>query len=170
MEIDQIETGVKVSNPAYDINEESEKSKTPAQPHTDINTRQQTQQPTEQLALDHSFRFGWGRISGDWLQLFNKPRFFLLCSSFAVAASGFVRGGIFLGSITSIERQFGYKSSEVATFGLAYEAAVGALSVFLGYFGNLHKPRCIALSLVVMAGEYTVFCKKLMIVINPPVS
>ena len=61
--------------------------------------------------------------------------------------------GITYGAITSIERQFGYTSSEVAMFTLSYETAVGIVSVFLGYFGNIHKPRCIALSLIVLAGK-----------------
>ena len=138
------ETDVKVSNPARTLYT--------VQLHKDY-LRQQTQQPTEQLSLDNSLRFGWGRISGDWLQRFNKPIYFLICSSFAVAAAGFVLFGIFSAAITSIERQFGYKSSEVAMFALTYELAVGILSVVLGYIGNIHKPRCIALSLIVMTGE-----------------
>ena len=37
-------------------------------------------------------------------------------------------------------------------FTLAYEVAVGLMSVVLGYFGGIHKPRCIAVSLVILAG------------------
>ena len=152
MGIDPVKTEVEISNPAYDISEEDEKSKTPVQLHIDY-TRQQTQQPAEQLALDHSLRFGWGRISGEWLQRFNKPLYFLLCAAFAVFSEGFVVVGIAFGAITSIERQFGYTSSEVAMFTLAYEVAVGVVGVFLGYLGNIHRPRCISLSLIVMAGK-----------------
>ena len=146
MEIDPINKYLEISNPAYYISEEQ-------QPLTQPHIQQQTE------PLDNNFRFGWGRISGERLQRFNKPLYFLISSAFAVFCEGFVVVGISHGAITSIERQFGYTSSEVAMFTLASEATIGVVSVFLGYFGNIHKPRCIALSLIVMAGESCNFKK-----------
>ena len=96
MRIDPLKTEVElkaISNPAFDLTEEDEKPKNPAEFHIDYQLQPHTQphtqpQPTEQLLLDHNFRFGWGRICGGSLQRFNKPLYFLMCSAFAVASQG----------------------------------------------------------------------------------
>ena len=95
--------------------------------------------------------FGWKCRSFQMCNIFNK----LACFLFFLCLSGIAQGLIVTGSthivLTSIEKQFGLKSSEVALFGTAYNTAYGICCVFVGYLGHSHKPRCLGWGMLLMA-------------------
>ena len=111
----------------------------------------QSSDTNSNLLLSTNLRFGWKCISSPQLQLFNKPLFFLVCACLAGIAEGLVMTGISFSVLTSIEKQFGYTSSEVAFFLTTYEIAYGICGVFVGYIGHTHKPKCIGLGLLVLS-------------------
>lgn len=103
-----------------------------------------------EVLYNPTLRFGWKCLSPKFFQLINRPAFFLFFLCFGGIAQGFVVTGIAFTVLTSIEKQFGLKSSEVALFGTAYDTAYGVCCIFVGYIGHAHKPRCIGWGLVVM--------------------
>ena len=103
------------------------------------------------LLQESSLVLGWKCLTFQMCHIFNQPACFL----FFLCLSGIAQGLIVTGSthivLTSIERQFGLKSSEVALFGTAYNTAYGICCVFVGYMGHSHKPRCLGWGMLLMA-------------------
>ena len=67
-----------------------------------------------------------------------------------VIAQGLTVSGISLASLTGIEKQFRFKSSEVALFITVYDTAYGICCLFIGYIGTYHKPRYLGFGLMIM--------------------
>jgi len=115
----------------------------------------------ENLPKDDSFedvttpyknsKYGWSFLTNKFLQRFNKPIYFLIVLCLAGIAQGLVVTGVSFTVITSIEKQFGLKSTEVGLFGTIYDIAYGSCCVFVGYIGHKHKPRWLGFGLLLMA-------------------
>lgn len=98
-----------------------------------------------------NYRYGWLWLDSKFLQRFNKPVYFLVTMVLAGITQGLVVTGVGFTVITSIEKQFGFKSTEVGLFGTAYDTAYGICCVFVGYIGHVHKPRWLGFGLLLMA-------------------
>lgn len=103
------------------------------------------------LFQNFNLLYGWKCISGKILQMFNKPIYFLIVLCMASAAQGLIRSGITFTVLTSIERQFGFKSSELAFFSVIYDITYGICTMFVGYIGHKHKPRYIGWGILLIA-------------------
>lgn len=103
------------------------------------------------------FKYGWGLVTSKFLQKFNKPIFFLLVLCSAGLAQGLLITGVSFTVITSIEKQFGLKSTEAGLFGTVYDIAFGVCCLFAGYLGHKHKPRFIGLGLLLLSIGAIVF-------------
>ena len=95
-------------------------------------------------------QYGWKCFNTKRLQILNCPLYFLICMCVAGISQGLVVTGVSFTVLTSIERQFGLKSTEVALFGTAYDVAYGVCCVFVGYIGHVHKPRWLGWGILFM--------------------
>ncbi|XP_002169449.1 solute carrier organic anion transporter family member 4C1 isoform X1 [Hydra vulgaris] len=97
-------------------------------------------------------KYGWGRYSGKYFQALNKPSFLIAALCICSFSQGLVVTGITFTTITSIEKQFGLKSTESGLLlSVTYDAAYGICCLFVSYIGHNHKPRFIGLGMLVMA-------------------
>lgn len=108
-------------------------------------------QPSIEDIPKSDFKYGWGLITSEFLQKFNKPIFFLLVLCLAGLAQGLLITGVSFTVITSIEKQFGLKSTEAGLFGTVYDIAFGVCCLFAGYVGHKHKPRFIGWGLLLLS-------------------
>ncbi|XP_047145428.1 solute carrier organic anion transporter family member 4C1 [Hydra vulgaris] len=98
------------------------------------------------------YKYGWGRFSGSSLQKLNKPSFLIVVLCICSLSQGLVITGVTFTAITSIEKQYGLKSTESGLLlSVTYDAAYGICCLFVSYIGHNHKPRFIAAGMLVMA-------------------
>ena len=120
--------------------------------HNNKNNSDNTHKDNSSTTSFHnpSYRYGWGKLTPNILQCFNKPVWFLVFLCLAGVAQGLVVTGVAFTILTSIEKQFGFSSSHVALFGTVYDTAYGIFCVFVGYVGHRHKPRFLGYGLIIM--------------------
>ena len=97
-------------------------------------------------------KYGWGKFSGKSLQVLNKPSFLISVLCICSLSQGLVITGVTFTAITSVEKQFGLKSTESALLlSVTYDAAYGICCIFVSYIGHTHKPRFLGLGMLMMA-------------------
>ena len=97
------------------------------------------------------YRYGWKCFPNKAIQRFNKPIYFLVVMTFCVIFQGLAVSGVSLTIITSIERHFGFTSTEVGLFITGYDIGYGIFCICVGYCGHKHKPRWISIGVFVLA-------------------
>lgn len=134
-------------NPAYRSDSpEDDRTRSSGQKTKNVNSSS-----SPDLFLNTLYLYGWGKITPKWLQCLNKPLFFIICLSIIGVAQGLVVTGVAFTILTSIEKQFGMTSAQVALFGTSYDVAYGIFCAIVGYIGHKHKPRWLGIGLVIMA-------------------
>ena len=104
-----------------------------------------------------TYKYGFLGYQPDCLQLFNRPAYFLFISSLVTFNFGFVSTGLNNTMLTSIEKRYGLKSTQIALFSAFQHLAAGLLATFVCYFGNRHRPVTIAIGCVFSAvGFFTI--------------
>ena len=102
-------------------------------------------------------KYGFFGYQPDCLQLLNRPAFFLFTASMVTFNFGFVSTGLNNTMLTSIEKRYGLKSTQIALFSMCQHLAAGLLATFVCYFGNRHRPVTIAIGCVFSAvGFFTI--------------
>ena len=90
-------------------------------------------------------RYGWFSYRPVFLQSLNHPWFFLVCVCWLTFGQGFICNGLNNVLLTSIERRFGFTSTQVALFSTLFNTTVGIFSSLVCYIGHRHRPRALAL-------------------------
>lgn len=116
-----------------------------------LGTNETTNGDKETKKKEKEFTYGCFFIRSKCMQkIFNRPLFFVLMLCLGAFTQGFVVTGITFSSITSLEKQFGLKSTEPGLYSTSYDAAYGICCLFVGYFGHVHKPKWIGLGMILM--------------------
>ncbi|KAL4228990.1 Solute carrier organic anion transporter [Mactra antiquata] len=107
-------------------------------------------------------RCGYGNCRPKSLQKFNNPRMMLFIMSTYVFIQGFIVNGIFNVIISTLERRFHLRSTQMGLAASSYDFSAAIFGVLFSYLGSgRHKPRwltmssvCMVLGSVVMASPH----------------
>ena len=95
-------------------------------------------------------RYGWLSYCPRWLQHINRPLYFVFWVCVLVTLQGGLSTGVSNVVLTTIERRYGFKSTEVALFNTFFHIAAGVWGPFAAYIGHRHRPRMLALTTVLL--------------------
>ena len=120
-------------------------------------------------ASTHNFTTscGWFSFRPKWLQIMNKPWYFLIAVSLAAFFQGAMSNGFVNVSLTTIERRFGLTSKLVGMIPLS-SAIGGTLSVIpISYIGGrVSQTRTLGLSIFIIAVGAVLMCLPHFITLN----
>ena len=100
------------------------------------------------------FKYGFLGFHPRCLQLLNRPAFFLFVVSMVTFNFGFVSTGLNNTMLTSIEKRYGLKSTQIAMFSMCQHLVAGLIATFVCYFGHRHRPITIAIGCVLSAAGF----------------
>ena len=103
--------------------------------------RQQQQHPEENDVEDGSLSCGWRALRPKILQRFATARWFLAFQCWLVLAQGMIVSGFAGVVISSLEKRFSLKTSEVGAVNACYDIASATMAVIVSYYGHHHKPK-----------------------------
>jgi sodium-independent organic anion transporter len=90
-------------------------------------------------------RLGVGRWSPDWLQRFATPGGFVFAVSLFTVVQSMVNSGLFPVIVSSIERRFGFSSTQAGVILSSYDMVSAVLVVLVTHFAHsAHRPRWLA--------------------------
>lgn len=100
---------------------------------------------------DGTQRYGWGCFKPDCLQFMNRPAVFVISLCMVVFGQGLACTGINNTMITSIEKRYGFKTTEIGIFSTTFHTSVGFFVSIVCYFGHSHRPRTLGLACLSIA-------------------
>lgn len=106
---------------------------------------------TNQTQSPKTIRYGWGCFKPDCLQFMNRPSVFVISLCIVVFGQGLSCTGINNTMITSIEKQYGFKTTEIGIFSTMFHASAGFFVSIVCYFGHSHRPRTLGLACLSIA-------------------
>lgn len=102
--------------------------------------------------------YGWLQIRPRWLQFLNTPKWFLFFLSQYFFTQSIVVNGIFPGSISTIEKRFGFTSYMSGMLASSYDVAALVVTPLISYLGGSRKkPVFCAWGLFTMGVGFFVF-------------
>ena len=94
--------------------------------------------------------YGWLGYRPTHLQSCLSPRWILLNCCLLIFTQAFVVTGISGVVVTSIEKRFFLRSSQIGVIFAFYEVGSIIFTALFSYFGNNHKPKCLGLGALVL--------------------
>ena len=94
----------------------------------------------EVSVIETQRRYGWRSFRPDCLQFLNRPVFFLVSLCLIVFGQGLACTGINNTMITSIEKRYGFKTTQIGIFSTLFHTSVGTFVSIVCYFGHRHRP------------------------------
>lgn len=95
-------------------------------------------------------KYGWGKWRPNSLQCLNRPVAFLACICACAFGQGMICTGMSNTFLTSIEKRYGYKSTQIGLFSTFYHVVPALLSTLVCYIGHRHRPFTIALGFITL--------------------
>ncbi|XP_078360965.1 solute carrier organic anion transporter family member 4A1-like [Oculina patagonica] len=86
-----------------------------------------------------SLSYGWLRFRPTWLQFLNTPKWFLFFLSQYFFTQSIVVNGVYPGSISTIEKRFGFSSYMMGMVTSSYDIAAMILTPLISYIGGSRK-------------------------------
>jgi len=83
--------------------------------------------------------YGWLRFRPTWLQFLNTPKWFLFFLSQYFFTQSIVVNGVFPGSISTIEKRFGFSSYMMGMVTSSYDVAAMIVTPLISYLGGSRK-------------------------------
>jgi len=83
--------------------------------------------------------YGWLRFRPTWLQFLNTPKWFLFFLSQYFFTQSIVVNGVYPGSISTIEKRFGFSSYMMGMVTSSYDVAAMILTPLISYIGGSRK-------------------------------
>lgn len=117
----------------------------------DTNRTSITSKVASPTTTDDTRRYGWGCFKPDCLQFMNRPLVFMISLCIVVFGQGLSCTGINNTMITSIEKRYGFKTTEIGIFSTTFHASVGFFVSIVCYFGHSHRPRTLGLACLSIA-------------------
>ena len=118
-----------------------------------MDTKQTPKTPTTSTIDDDTDtrRYGWGCFKPDCLQFMNRPSVYLISLCIVVFGQGLACTGINNTMITSIEKRYGFKTTEIGIFSTTFHASAGFFVSIVCYFGHSHRPRALGMACLSIA-------------------
>lgn len=88
---------------------------------------------------DKHLSYGWLKFRPRWLQFLNMPKWFLFFLSQYFFTQSIVVNGVYPGSISTIEKRFGFRSSFSGIMTSSYDVAALVLTPLISYIGGSRK-------------------------------
>ena len=96
-------------------------------------------------------RYGWGCFKPSFIQFMNRPSFFMASLCIVVFGQGLASTGINNSMITSVEKRYGFKTTEIGLFSTFFHASAGLFVTVVAYFGHRHRPFTLGLACLSIA-------------------
>ena len=96
-------------------------------------------------------QYGWLSFRSSSLQFLNKPFWFLACLCALVVAQGMIITGVSSVILTSIEKRYGFTSTQAGALSSSYDTAYGVCCILVSYFGHLRKPKFLGVGAIILA-------------------
>lgn len=110
--------------------------------------QQQQEQPEGQNCRDSSC--GWLKFRPGFLQRFATAKWFLFFQCWLVLAQGMIVSGFAGVVISSLEKRFSLKTSEVGAINACYDIAAATMAIVVSYYGHHHKPKWLGRGAVIL--------------------
>ncbi|KAJ7388251.1 hypothetical protein OS493_038938 [Desmophyllum pertusum] len=88
---------------------------------------------------DKQLSYGWLRFRPAWLQFLNTPKWFLFFLSQYFFTQSIIVNGVYPGSISTIEKRFGFSSYMTGMLTSSYDIAAMVLTPLISYIGGSRK-------------------------------
>lgn len=85
------------------------------------------------------------------LQRFARPGWFLVFQCWFVLAQGMIVSGLTGVVISSLEKRFFLKTSQVGAIASCYDIAAAVMAIFVSYYGHYHKPKWLGCGAVILS-------------------
>ena len=106
--------------------------------------------PTTKTSAEDG-RYGWSCFKPDCLQFLNRPSVFMISLCLIVFGQGLACTGINNTMITSIEKRYGFKTTEIGVFSTLFHTSAGVFVSIVCYFGHRHRPLALGLACLSIA-------------------
>ncbi|XP_028515335.1 solute carrier organic anion transporter family member 4A1-like, partial [Exaiptasia diaphana] len=85
------------------------------------------------------------------LQRFARPGWFLVFQCWFVLAQGMIVSGLTGVVISSLEKRFFLKTSQVGAISSCYDIAAALMAIIVSYYGHYHKPKWLGWGAVILS-------------------
>ena len=112
---------------------------------------------TDNGTENHNRGYGWLFCRPNLLQSCLCPRWILVCCCLLIFTQSFIISGLSAVVVTSIERRYFLRSSQVGVIFASYDIGNTMFTIVVSYFGYRHKPKWLGIGSIVLGLGCLVF-------------